>query len=113
MIFGYEQGVLADEFKIIFEEWNDGPRGDYSALGHNLRFDDRVSKNRAQTLKEIWDEGQQAPRGCTFIEALTRYKATRVYTSAGNAPDYLDDVRNAGNLPVRRNGLSVPLADGR
>lgn len=94
MIFG-RKGVLASKFAAVFDDWN--VELERSALAHNLKFDDRVSAAREQSLKEVWEDGTRRDEKYSLHDAVVAYKKTRVYTP--HDPEFLDAVRNRDNLP--------------
>jgi hypothetical protein len=98
-------GTLADEFAAAFAGWNDHSLK-RSALAHNLKFDDRVPEAKAESLQEVLEEGQKLdamfPSPYTLLDALIEYKKSRC--SRPVDPEFLDERKNVGNLPLKRPG---------
>ncbi len=99
MIFG-RNWYLAAEFAAVFASWNDRP--ERSALAHNLKFDDRVPLAKEASLLEVLREGRELEASYTLHDAVVDYRKKRVYTSVN--PEFLDEVKNEGNLPSKQFG---------
>jgi hypothetical protein len=97
-------GDFADEFEAHFRNWNQLDEA-HSALAYNLRYDDRVSEAREESLREVWNDVQKRDPHPTFRAAVEHYRKTRVYTHVN--PEFLNRAKNGNNIPGGDYGVKL------
>lgn len=94
LIFGRRRGALCLEFEPTFEEL-DQSSAEESAVARNLRFDDRVSKRRAQFLASYIRQVRKNDPGLKMPDLFKRYFNEKIRYTA--SPRFLHS-ENATNL---------------